>query len=254
MPSIVQTAAGIRNRTLWGMTPETTIKIGFYVVFLLSTTCHEAAHAWVAKLLGDSTAYLGGQVSLDPMPHIRREPIGMVLVPIVSLMLMGWPMGYAHIPVDPRWMERYPRRSAWVSLAGPAANLVLLIIAIIGMRIGLATGAFAAPDSVGLEWSQVTVSAGGAVAQAFAMFLSLVFVENLVLMLFNLIPVPPLDGSGALPLFLPEKTQRTYGDIISQPGIWMIGIIAAWNLFPVIFHAVFTPVVNLVYTGVAHYS
>ena len=236
------------------MPPETTIKIGFYVIFLLSTTCHEAAHAWVAKLLGDSTAYLGGQVSLDPMPHIQREPIGMVVVPILSLMMIGWPMGWAHIPLSRDWMDRYPRRAAWVSLAGPAANLVLLLIAIIGIRVGLSTGAFEAPSSLTNEWSQLTVTAGSAAGCAFAMFLSLLFVENLVLLLFNLIPVPPLDGSGAMPLFIPRNKQRTYSDFISQPGFQMIGIIAAWTLFPGIFSAVFRPVVNLMYAGIAHYG
>ncbi|MFT5734193.1 MAG: Zn-dependent protease [Planctomycetota bacterium] len=253
MQQIVQRAGPKRNRTLGPMDPETTIKFGFYVIFLLSTTCHEAAHAWVAKLLGDSTAYVGGQVSLDPMPHIRREPVGMVLVPILSLMLIGWPMGYAHIPVDRAWAERYPRKSAWVSLAGPAANLALLLIAIIGIRIGLSTGAFVAPKVLTAEWSQLTMTAGSAVGRSFAIFLSLLFVENLVLMLFNLIPVPPLDGSGAMPLFTPKSMQRAYSDFISQPTFQMMGIIAAWMLFPGIFSAVFRPVVNLLYAGVAHY-
>lgn len=233
---------------------ETAIHIGFYVVFLMSTTCHEAAHAWMAKRLGDSTAYLGGQVSLDPMPHIRREPIGMVLVPIISLMWIGWPLGYAHIPVDPYWAARNPRRSAWVSLAGPAANLALLVLAIIGIRIGLATGAFVAPESVGHVWSEIVIAPKEGIGRAFAMLLSLIFVENLVLMVFNLIPLPPLDGSGAMPLFLSSKMQRSYSDLISQPGLWLIGMIVAWNVFPAIFGALFTPVVNLVYTGVAYYA
>ncbi|MEM8710107.1 MAG: site-2 protease family protein [Planctomycetota bacterium] len=236
------------------MDPETTIKIGFYVIFVLSTTCHEAAHAWVAKRLGDSTAYLGGQVSLDPMPHIQREPVGMVIVPLLSLFLIGWPMGYAHIPLDRAWMERYPRRAAWVSMAGPAANLILLLIAAIGIRIGLANGSLIAPAALGVEWSQLVITAGSPVGRSFAIFFSLLFVNNLVLMLFNLIPVPPLDGSGAMPLFLPKSMQRGYDDVIHQPTFQMMGIIAAWMLFPAIFGAVYMPVVNLLYAGVAHYG
>jgi Zn-dependent protease len=235
------------------MDPETTIKIGFYVIFLLSVTCHEAAHAWVAKLLGDSTAYLGGQVSLDPMPHIQREPIGMVVAPILSVIVIGWPMGWAHIPLSREWMDRYPRRAAWVSVAGPAANLVLLLIAIIGIRIGLGMGAFEAPKVLTGEWSQLTVTTGSAAGRAFAMFLSLLFVVNLVMLLFNLIPVPPLDGSGAVPLFAPKSVHRTYSELISQPTFQMMGILAAWMLFPGLFGAVFLPVLNLMYTGVAHY-
>src|SRR6266540_7395228 len=99
----------------------------WYVVFLLSITVHEAAHAFTAMKLGDNTAYHGGQVSLDPVPHMRREPVGMVVVPIISfLMSGGWMMGWASTPYDPLWAERYPRRSAWMSLAGPVSNLMLV--------------------------------------------------------------------------------------------------------------------------------
>ena len=64
----------------------------WYVVFLFSTTCHEAAHALAAKLGGDLTAFHGGQVSIDPVPHIRREPFGMVVFPILSYVVGGWMM------------------------------------------------------------------------------------------------------------------------------------------------------------------
>ena len=90
----------------------------WYVVFLLSTTCHEASHAWAAKLGGDLTAFHGGQVSLDPIPHIRREPFGMVIFPLLTYATGGWMMGWASAPYDPSWSERYPRRAAWMSLAG----------------------------------------------------------------------------------------------------------------------------------------
>src|SRR5271169_1105799 len=100
-----------------------------YIVFLFSTTCHEAAHALVAKRGGDSTAALGGQVTLNPIPHIRREPFGMVLVPILSYATSGWMMGWASAPYDPNWQQKHPRRAAWMSLAGPAANFALALIA-----------------------------------------------------------------------------------------------------------------------------
>jgi hypothetical protein len=69
--------------------------ITYFVVFLFSTTLHEAAHAWAALRGGDLTAYNGGQVTLDPRPHIKREPFGMVVLPLVSALATGWPMGYA---------------------------------------------------------------------------------------------------------------------------------------------------------------
>jgi hypothetical protein len=92
----------------------------WFLVFIFSTSWHEAAHAWVAHKLGDSTAYEGGQVSLDPTPHIRREPIGMVVVPIISYLIGGWMIGWASAPYDPRWANQYPRRAALMALAGPA--------------------------------------------------------------------------------------------------------------------------------------
>jgi hypothetical protein len=94
----------------------------WYMVFLFSVTLHEAAHAWAAQRGGDPTAYLGGQVSLDPRPHIRREPFGMVILPLFTAITSGWPIGYASTPYDPVWALNHPRRAAWMSLAGPAAN------------------------------------------------------------------------------------------------------------------------------------
>ena len=88
---------------------ELTQGLIYYIVFLFSTTLHEAAHAWAAKRGGDLTAYRGGQVSLDPLPHIRREPFGMVLLPLLSVAVSGWPFGYASAPYDPAWAQQHPR-------------------------------------------------------------------------------------------------------------------------------------------------
>ena len=96
----------------------------FYVVFLFSATFHEAAHAWAAMRGGDLTAYHGGQVSLDPMPHIRREPFGMVVLPILTVLISGWPFGFASAPYDPDWARSHPRRRDRTTSAGllPAAD------------------------------------------------------------------------------------------------------------------------------------
>jgi hypothetical protein len=86
----------------------------YYIAFLFSTTVHEAAHAWAAKLGGDLTAYHGGQVSLDPRPHIRREPIGMVLLPVISTLLSGWPFGFASAPsILNGHYATQPERGGW---------------------------------------------------------------------------------------------------------------------------------------------
>src|SRR3954470_3695906 len=107
----------------------------YFIVFLFSTTLHEAAHAWAALRGGDPTAYRGGQVSLDPIPHIRREPFGMLVLPLLTAVATGWPFGYASAPYDPRWAQRHPRRAALMALAGPAANLSLVLAAAVLLRV-----------------------------------------------------------------------------------------------------------------------
>lgn len=235
------------------MDPEIIISVGFYVVFLLSVTLHEAGHAWAALRLGDDTAYLGGQVSIDPMAHIRREPFGMVLLPIVTLALVGWPLGFAHVPYDPVWADRYPKKAALMSLAGPGANLLLLVVAMIGIRVGLSTGMFIPqPESIGFD--SITVTAGSAMGRSFAIFLSLLFTENLLLLLFNLIPLPPMDGSAALALFLPRHMTRRYTEFMSQPMMPLLGLMLAWTMFSRIFEPAFIATVNVVYAGIAQYG
>src|SRR5580692_4135791 len=130
------------------LTPEM-LMMGFisYIVFLFSTTCHEASHALVAKLGGDSTAALGGQVSLNPIPHIRRSPFGMVVFPILSFFLSGGGMiGWASAPFDPLWERRHPRRSAWMALAGPAANFTLMLLAVAAIRAAKYFNVFQEPN------------------------------------------------------------------------------------------------------------
>src|SRR3954469_2755940 len=97
----------------------------WFVAFLFSSTCHEASHAWVARRGGDETAHSLGQVSLNPFPHIQREPFGMVIMPWLSPIYAAGMMGWASAPYNPQWALRPPRRAAWMALAGPAANFAL---------------------------------------------------------------------------------------------------------------------------------
>src|ERR1700738_4309900 len=106
-------------------TPDLALGIIWYIVFLFSTTCHEASHALAAKIGGDLTAFEGGQVTLNPVPHIQRSPFGMVVVPIVSFLLGGWMIGWASAPYDPNWQRQYPRRSALMGLAGAGGEFPL---------------------------------------------------------------------------------------------------------------------------------
>jgi Zn-dependent protease len=223
----------------------------YYVVFLFSTTLHEAAHAWAGHRQGDSTAFHGGQVSLNPLPHIRREPVGMVLLPLISAIASGWPIGFASAPYDPAWALRYPKRSALMSLAGPASNLLLMLLSVLLIRIGYATGVLVAPDSI--SFGHVTAAAGGGWAGSVAFLVGVIFSMNLLLAAFNLLPVPPLDGSAVVPLFLSEATGRRYMQALwSMRGIALIGLFLAWQVFGSVFNPLFKRAAGLLYPGVSY--
>ena len=218
----------------------------YYVVFLFSTTFHEAAHAWVAMRGGDLTAYHGGQVSLDPRPHIRREPFGMLILPLVTTLSSGWPMGFASAPYDPRWAMQYPKRAGWMAIAGPAANMLLVVAAIIVIKAGLLTGVFYAPTSAG--FGRLIGTEAGGVWPGVATLVSIVFSMNLLLACLNLIPLPPLDGSAAILLLMPEGVANRYQQMLwSSPMLNMIGMLAAWRVVDSVFYPVFWFVVRIVY-------
>jgi membrane-associated protease RseP (regulator of RpoE activity) len=124
----------------------------WYAVFLLSLTCHEAAHAFAAYRGGDPTAYLGGQVTLNPLPHVQREPFGTILVPLMTYFFMGWMMGWASAPYDPLWEDRHPRRGAAMAAAGPLANLLLAALAFTVLKVGLSSGWWLPPVTEYIEY------------------------------------------------------------------------------------------------------
>jgi Zn-dependent protease len=216
-----------------------------YIVFVYSTVCHEAAHAWVAHKLGDDTAYLGGQVSLDPIPHIKREPIGMVVVPLISLLIPGarLPIGWATAPLDPLWVQRHPQRSAVVAIAGPAANLLLFLLAAIIMFIGAKNGVFQPTRSDLLH--EIVRGQKGTVWEFVAYVVSLVFVLNLLLAALNLLPAPPLDGSNIPLLFLKGSAAEAYQQMLRQPWMLLVTLVLIFRLFPVLFLQIYSVVVNV---------
>ena len=223
----------------------------FYVVFLFSTTLHEAAHAWAAKLGGDLTAYHGGQVSLDPLPHIRREPFGMVILPLLTALTMGFPIGFASAPYDPVWAEKYPKRSAWMALAGPGANLLLVLLSGLAIRIGDFTGIFYPPNSIG--FGHIVGSDGGGALSAVAFFIGTMFSMNLLLAAFNLLPFPPMDGSAAIPLIVGEEKGRVWQKLIWRtPALNFVGYFLAWQVFGYIFSPLFNGSLALLYPGVTY--
>ncbi len=217
------------------------------VAFLFSTTCHEAAHALVAKLGGDDTAYRSGQVTLDPIPHIKRSPFGMVVVPILSFLLNGFMIGWASAPYDPFWANRHPKRAAMMSAAGPAANFTIMLVVAAIIRIGVAAGTFRSPEFA--RFSEVVVSADGG-HTVLTMSLSILFSLNLLLGTFNLLPVPPLDGNGVVPLFLSDRASAKWTELFADTGYRTVGLIVAWVAFGQLFGPIFRLALHALHPGV----
>jgi Zn-dependent protease len=231
--------------------PDTlALGLTWFVVFLFSTTLHEASHAFAAYRLGDPTAYHGGQVTLNPLPHLRREPVGMVLVPLITFFSRGWMMGWASAPYDPVWARRYPKRAALMALAGPAANLALVVIAGLAIRAGMAAGVFKPPESV--SFTHVTASAAAGPMTGVVVPLSLLFSLNLLLFIFNLLPLPPLDGSAVVPALLSPSAAERYATLLAQPFMSLLGLLIAWQLFNPIYYPVQLLALRLLYPGVGY--
>lgn len=168
----------------------------FIPVLLVSVVLHEVAHGWVARTQGDRTAERAGRLTLNPLPHI--DVVGSIIVPAVLLMMPGgFIFGWAKpVPVNPANYRDYRKGDILVSLAGIAVNLLLVPVFILLMALGV-WGGRAMPSMAGLFSAIVT--AGG-----------LGILLNLILAVFNLLPIPPLDGSHVLYHLLPASVRDDY--------------------------------------------
>ena len=225
------------------------LALTWYFVFIFTLTCHEAGHALAATILGDKTSYRGGQLTLNPIPHIQREPLGMIIFPIITFFMGGWMMGWASCPYDPIWAYNFPKRAAIMAIAGPAANLALAIIAGVILRIGLVAGWFQMPEHTNFHTIVVAQSPG--FLNSLAVILSITFSLNLILFAFNLIPLPPLDGSAAIGLTLKQETANRYQAFFAQPGVAILGLVIAWHLGWMVIRPVLFFALDLLYSGTA---
>ena len=221
--------------------PETNLigqLIIYIVVLLLAISAHEAAHAWMSHKFGDDTAYLLGRVTLNPVAH--TDPIGTLLIPIVNFIgavgmgvfvpLIGWGKP---TPVNPlRWRNK-DLANVMVSLAGIMANLLLTAIGFVILRICLQSG------MIGLNGD----GSFGSYQQPAFLVLDRVMIMNLSLAIFNLLPVPPLDGSKVLYTLLPASAQPTLEALERFSFIILIGL-----MYFGIVGAVIAPVRRLVYS------
>jgi Zn-dependent protease len=193
------------------MTPRAVEILYQMIAFLFAISVHESAHAWTASRCGDPTARMLGRVSLNPIRHI--DLFGTIILPLVAAIshipLLGWAKP---TPVDPRNFRHPVMDDILTSVAGPVSNFIVATGALLLLG-GLSLSSGAGHSAVaGLAGDFASTTSGSSLAPV-AMLLYVLMIINIVLAVFNLIPVPPLDGSHVLRHFLPESVRMAYDRI-----------------------------------------
>ena len=193
------------------------IDIGFviiwFVVFLFSLSFHEASHAWTSEKFGDDTGRYQGRITLNPLPHI--DPIGTIVFPLImmfySVPLLGWAKPVQTNPL--LWRDK-TKANISVSAAGPISNFILMTVAFITMKVLIEVGVLTFNPAMRNIYEVFGPSTGQpAFVKPLATFLGVMLMLNLALGVFNLIPIPPLDGSHVLEELLPPDMARAYEQI-----------------------------------------
>lgn len=185
-----------------------------FTMFIIFATFHEYAHGWMAYRLGDSTAKRSGRLSLNPLTHI--DPVWTILMPIMLLLSSGGRMAFGSakpVPVNPYWLRNPKRDMMWVGLAGPATNVLWALGLIIIMKAGLNTGLLMPGSRIYLKGVPY-------------LFLFMAMQINIVLLVFNMLPIPPLDGSRVVEGLLPDKYAEEYARIKPYGFIIIIMILS----------------------------
>ena len=205
------------------------IDVGFliiwFVVFLFSLSFHEASHAWTSEKFGDDTGRHQGRITLNPIAHI--DPIGTIVIPLfmmfTSVPLLGWAKPVQTNPL--LWRDKR-KANISVSAAGPISNLILVVIAFTIMKVLIVAGTLTLNPDYRTWYDVIGPSAGQpAYVQPLALFLGVMLILNLALGIFNLIPIPPLDGSHVLEELLPPPMAQAYEQIRPYGFLLLIGLL-----------------------------
>ena len=215
---------------------------------LLAMVFHEYAHGWVANFYGDSTARMEGRLTLNPAAHI--DPFGTILLPLLCLIFpSGILLGYARpVPINP-WNLRNPRRDmALVAAAGPGMNLLLAIASALALSAILAVDPSVA-DSISTEGPGVRRDLLGMILVPLAWMCAYSVLINVVLMIFNLIPIPPLDGGRIMVSLLPTRQAEALSRL--EPyGMLIIFFLVVADPQIHLFGTVMGPLVNTLTTTI----
>ncbi len=215
---------------------------------ILAMVFHEYAHGWVADFYGDSTARLEGRLTLNPAAHI--DPFGTILLPLLCLIFpSGILLGYARpVPINP-WNLRNPRRDmALVAVAGPGMNLLLAIASALALSAILAIDPSVA-DSISTQGPGVRRDLLGMILVPLAWMCTYSVLINVVLMVFNLIPVPPLDGGRIMVSLLPPRQAEALSHL--EPyGMLIIFFLVVADPQIHLFGTVMGPLVNALTTTI----
>jgi len=211
------------------------------IVFLFAISIHESAHAWMANRCGDPTARMLGRISLNPIKHI--DPIGTIVLPLIAILAKIPVLGWAKpTPVDPRNFRNAVLDDIKTSVVGPVSNFMvagvaLLILAIISLTSSMGQAIVRIMPLVYPHHLDVLATQTNSFLMPISLFAYELMVINIVLAVFNLIPVPPLDGSHVLRHFLPETVRRAY-DTVGWFGLLALvyfgGPLLGKLIFPVI--------------------
>jgi Zn-dependent protease len=207
------------------------------IAFLFTISVHESAHAWMANRCGDPTARMLGRITLNPIKHI--DLFGTILLPLIALLahmpLLGWAKP---TPVDPRNFKNPMRDDIMTSVVGPISNFIVAIGAtVLLLLIGLISS-FGRGVVRGIPMGYIPTSSNS-ILVPLCLFVYELMVINVVLGVFNLIPIPPLDGSHVLRHFLSEGARRTYD------AIGWIGLMALVYLAPGVLGHILNPVLGI---------